>query len=103
MNPGNNVLAIRELLPYGSAMTHEEWLKAKPKECRSPDCNPADAVEGLCCGWIECEPADPRDHDPSRPGIFRDHNCWACKDGAQPCREGRRGGLGCSYPHARND
>ncbi len=44
---------------------------------------------------------DPRDPHPTRTGIFRDHNCWACKDGAQPCREGSSNL--CSYPHARND
>jgi hypothetical protein len=44
---------------------------------------------------------DPRDPDPSRPGIFRDHNCWKCKDGANPCAEGNP--RQCQYPFARND
>lgn len=44
---------------------------------------------------------DQRAPRPERTGIFRDHNCWACKDGAQPCREGASNL--CSYPHARND
>ena len=38
--------------------------------------------------------------NPRQP-IFRDHNCWACRDGEKPCREGNYNC--CSYPHARND
>lgn len=30
-------------------------------------------------------PLDPRDPDPSREGIFRDHNCTRCRDGKLPC------------------
>ena len=47
---------------------------------------------------------DPRDPDPSRFGIFRNHNCWRCNDGRDlsrcpmPDRPGN-----CGYPHARND
>lgn len=44
---------------------------------------------------------DPRDPDPSRSGIFRDHNCWRCNDGREPCVTG--GSARCPYPHARND
>lgn len=44
---------------------------------------------------------DPRDPDPSRPGIFRDHNCYRCKDGKQACVKGNPNQ--CEYPHARND
>lgn len=44
---------------------------------------------------------DPRDPDPSRPGIFRDHNCWKCQSGAKPCVNGKP--HGCEYLHARND
>lgn len=44
---------------------------------------------------------DPRDPDPSRPGIFRDHNCWRCDSGKKPCVQGRP--HNCEYPHARND
>jgi hypothetical protein len=33
--------------------------------------------------------------------IFRDHACWACKDGALPCRSGHP--HRCDNPHARND
>lgn len=44
---------------------------------------------------------DPRDPDPSRTGIFRDHNCSYCSDGAKPCRQGSPNR--CEYPHARND
>lgn len=44
---------------------------------------------------------DPRAPDPTRSGIFRDHNCWRCNDGAERCRWGdpKR----CEYPRARND
>lgn len=44
---------------------------------------------------------DPRDPDPTKTGIFRDHNCWKCQDGAKPCVRG--GTHRCEYPHARND
>lgn len=44
---------------------------------------------------------DPRDPDPTRDGIFRLHNCWRCKDGAEPCKSGNANR--CEYPHARND
>lgn len=49
-------------------------------------------------------PTDAREPDRTRDGIFRDHNCWKCKDGQQldrcptPDRPGN-----CGYPHARND
>jgi hypothetical protein len=44
---------------------------------------------------------DPREPDPSREGIFRDHNCWKCQNGAKPCANGSPNR--CEYPHARND
>jgi hypothetical protein len=44
---------------------------------------------------------DPRDPDPSRAGIFRDHNCWKCRNGAHPCVAGNP--LRCEYPRARNE
>jgi heat shock protein HspQ len=44
---------------------------------------------------------DPRDPDPSRPGIFRDHNCWRCRDGKLPCAQGHPNR--CGNPIARND
>lgn len=44
---------------------------------------------------------DPRDPDPSREGIFRDHNCSRCQSGAKPCVNGNPNR--CEYPHARND
>ena len=42
--------------------------------------------------------------DNSRPGIFANHNCWKCKDGADlsKCPTPNRPG-NCGYPHARND
>lgn len=46
-------------------------------------------------------PLDPRDPDPSRPGIFRDHNCSYCQSGKSPCIQGNPNQ--CEYPHARND
>lgn len=44
---------------------------------------------------------DPRDPDLERPGIFCDHNCWKCKNGAGECVNGNP--RQCEYPHARND
>ena len=38
--------------------------------------------------------------NPLQP-IFRDHDCWACRDGQLPCRKGDY--ARCDYPHARND
>lgn len=52
----------------------------------------------------EASPAlrlDPRDPDPTRDGIFRNHNCWRCNHGAKPCPFGHPNQ--CEYPHARND
>lgn len=46
-------------------------------------------------------PTGPRDPDPTREGIFRDHNCARCDDGAKPCVGGNP--RNCEYPHARND
>lgn len=57
----------------------------------------ADDVSGTL-GLPICGLCDP---DPSRPGIFRDHNCWKCKDGKLPCAKGHT--LNCEFPHARND
>lgn len=53
--------------------------------------------------WMASKP-DPRDPDPSREGIFRDHNCSRCKNGADlsKCPTPERPG-NCGYPHARND
>jgi len=31
---------------------------------------------------------DPRSPDPTKTGVFRDHTCWRCKDGAKPCAQG---------------
>ena len=44
---------------------------------------------------------DPRDPDPTKEGIFRDHSCWKCDDGAKPCPFGPS--HLCEYPHVRND
>jgi hypothetical protein len=44
---------------------------------------------------------DPRDPDPSRDGIFRNHNCHRCRDGQRPCVRGSP--RQCEWPHARND
>lgn len=52
----------------------------------------------------ERPPLDPR--DPRPEGIythpmFRDHNCWYCREGAKPCVVDNPSR--CEYPHARND
>ena len=63
-----------------------------------------DRMPKRCWRWLTHygPPAiDPRDPDPTREGIFRNHNCWKCKDGAQPCAQGDP--WECDYPHARND
>jgi len=39
--------------------------------------------------------------DPTKEGIFRDHNCGGCQSGALPCLEGNP--RNCSWPRARND
>lgn len=44
---------------------------------------------------------DPRDPDPTREGVFRDHNCYRCDSGAKPCATGNAGT--CDYKRARND
>ncbi len=49
----------------------------------------------------ESQELDPRDPDPSREGIFRNHNCAYCDSGKQPCRQGDPNR--CDNPHARND
>lgn len=52
-------------------------------------------------GVSESVTPDPRDPDPTKDGIFRDHNCWRCNDGEKPCVHGHP--HNCVYPHARND
>lgn len=42
-----------------------------------------------------------RDRPPEAQGIFRDHNCAYCANGAKPCRQGSPSQ--CEYPHAKND
>lgn len=39
--------------------------------------------------------------DPPKSSIFRDHNCWKCKNGKEPCVAGSPNR--CEYPHAKND
>ena len=46
-------------------------------------------------------PVDPRDPDPSRPGVFADHNCSVCDDGRRPCV--RNNPRDCDTLFARND
>lgn len=47
--------------------------------------------------WI-----DPRDDDPTKEGIFRDHRCWKCDDGQRHCPfKGRE--RDCENLRARND
>jgi hypothetical protein len=45
--------------------------------------------------------SDPRDPGQTKTGIFRDHRCWKCNDGAKPCANGSPSR--CDYPRARND
>jgi hypothetical protein len=40
--------------------------------------------------------------NPHQP-IFRDHDCWKCRDGELPCVLKGGHSLLCEYPHARND
>lgn len=40
-------------------------------------------------------------YDPTKAGIFKNHRCVMCNDGAKPCVEGAQNL--CGYPHARND
>lgn len=49
----------------------------------------------------EAKAVDPRDPDHSRTGIFVNHNCFRCRDGALPCKTGNPNR--CEFPHARND
>lgn len=46
---------------------------------------------------------DPRDSDPTKEGVFRNHNCYRCKDGALPCVKGKGNERDCSTLYARND
>lgn len=39
--------------------------------------------------------------DTTKQGIFRDHSCPYCGDGARPCRNGNP--YQCGNPRARND
>ena len=39
--------------------------------------------------------------DMTRSGIFQNHNCNRCSDGAKPCVQG--GAHKCDNPHARDD
>lgn len=38
---------------------------------------------------------------PAKTGMFVNHSCWKCGDGARPCISGDP--RQCEYPHARND
>jgi hypothetical protein len=45
---------------------------------------------------------EPREN-PRQP-IFRNHDCWKCRDGELPCTGRSDGDYGrCQYPRARND
>lgn len=42
--------------------------------------------------------------DETKTGMFRDHSCTRCNDGAKPCPNGQTGpSRNCEHPHARND
>lgn len=80
-------------------------------DCGAPDCEECQrafgpdrskAIESYTMREVAYSHTyDPRDPDPSRPGIFRNHNCAYCSDGKKPCRQGNP--TRCEYPHARND
>lgn len=59
------------------------------------------ARAALIGGTFQPTYRDPRDPDHTRTGIFVNHNCTGCRNGALPCREGNS--RSCSYLHARND
>jgi hypothetical protein len=42
-----------------------------------------------------------REASEGKTGIFRDHTCWKCRNGARPCVNGSSSR--CDYPRARND
>lgn len=48
------------------------------------------------------DPREPRTDEElaGRAPIFRNHNCWKCRDGTRPCPNGYRN---CEYPRARDD
>jgi hypothetical protein len=59
-----------------------------------------EAVAAIDTALPRVDPRDPAD----RPGIFRDHNCWRCRNGADlsKCPTPDRPG-NCGNPQARND
>lgn len=65
--------------------------------------HPHELVPMICDGesWYVDPPADPRDPDHRREGIFVCHNCARCSDGEKPCVHGNPNQ--CEFPHARND
>lgn len=81
----------------------ERWAKTRAKRTTEGKCWQCakPIVECKCSNVTHKSGLDPRDPDPSRPGIFRDHNCWKCRDGAKPCIVGNP--HRCEFPHARND
>jgi hypothetical protein len=44
-----------------------------------------------------------RESAEGKTGIFRDHSCWKCNDGAKPCVRKDGHSRLCEYPYARND
>lgn len=64
--------------------------------CREKADAPISRQEYLCT-----PKPDPRDPDHSRSGIFVNHNCYRCRNGKLPCKQGAPNR--CDYPHARND
>jgi hypothetical protein len=47
------------------------------------------------------EPADVPIPANQQSTIFRDHNCWKCRNGEKPCAQGHP--HRCEHPHAKND
>ena len=66
------------------------------------DCYVDTSPTTTVCRCVACrEKPDPRDPDHSRSGIFVNHNCYRCRNGKLPCKQGAPNR--CDYPHARND
>src|ERR1700689_3122659 len=88
-------------------------LRRSSSNCNAPGpgrCTVLDAMATTCnrteIPMSETQKPDPMDEylrksAEGKTGIFRDHSCWKCRDGARPCVNGSPSR--CNFPHARND
>lgn len=88
--------------PYGKPAPRYDMTqpcRAKSQKCGAAgECLRCSADQGVACG------DDDPFIDPSKTGMFRDHRCTRCNDGAKPCPDGQTGpSRSCGHPHARND